>query len=261
MVYAQPSSCPGEWDTQTPMRLWHTNGSPKLGRKTRPYSNQQQQKKKRTCKIVDFAVPADHRIKLNESEKKEKYIDLAREFKKKWNMKVTIIPIVIGAFGTVTKDYQSDWRTWELKDEGRPSKIQHCWEWAEYWEESWRLEETCWHSNASEKPLVNVDVKNPLWGNNNYRICRTLDSTVPAYYRVKLKESERKISAKTLQENWKNCNWHARYSNQIIGTGTGGLGNKRTSGDHPNYNIVEICQNTKKRPGDLWSLAVAKIPV
>ena len=25
-------------------------------------------KKKRTCKIVDFAVPADHRIKLKESE-------------------------------------------------------------------------------------------------------------------------------------------------------------------------------------------------
>ena len=35
-------------------------------------------------------------------EKKDKYHDLARELKKLWNMKVTIIPIVIGAFGTVT---------------------------------------------------------------------------------------------------------------------------------------------------------------
>ena len=35
-------------------------------------------KKKRTCKIVDFAVPADHRIKLKECEKKGKYLDLAR---------------------------------------------------------------------------------------------------------------------------------------------------------------------------------------
>ena len=35
-------------------------------------------KKKRTCKIVDFAVPADHRIKLKECEKKDKYLDLAR---------------------------------------------------------------------------------------------------------------------------------------------------------------------------------------
>ena len=39
-------------------------------------------KKKRTCKIVNFAVPADHRIKLKECEKKDKYFDLARELKK-----------------------------------------------------------------------------------------------------------------------------------------------------------------------------------
>ena len=44
-----------------------------------------------------FAVPADHWIKLKECEKRNKYLDLARELKKLWNMKVTIIPIVIGA--------------------------------------------------------------------------------------------------------------------------------------------------------------------
>ena len=33
-------------------------------------------------KIVDFVVPADHRIKLKECEKKDKYLDLARELKK-----------------------------------------------------------------------------------------------------------------------------------------------------------------------------------
>ena len=60
-------------------------------------------KKKRSCKIDDFAVPADRRIKQKESEKKDKYLDLARELKKLWNMQVKIIPIVIGAFGTVTK--------------------------------------------------------------------------------------------------------------------------------------------------------------
>ena len=59
--------------------------------------------KKRICKIVDFAVPTNHRIKLKECEKKDKYVDLARELKKLWNMKVTIVPIVIGAFGKVTK--------------------------------------------------------------------------------------------------------------------------------------------------------------
>ena len=52
---------------------------------------------------MDFAVPADHWIKLKECEKRDEYLDLARELKKLWNMKVTIIPIVIGDFGTVTK--------------------------------------------------------------------------------------------------------------------------------------------------------------
>ena len=35
------------------------SGSPILRQKTRPYNNQQ--RKKGTCKIVDFSVPPDHR--------------------------------------------------------------------------------------------------------------------------------------------------------------------------------------------------------
>ena len=38
-------------------------------------------KKKRTCKIVDFAVSADHKIKLKKCEKKDKYLDLTRDLK------------------------------------------------------------------------------------------------------------------------------------------------------------------------------------
>ena len=51
---------------------------------------------------MDFAVPVDHRVKLKESENIDKYLDLARELKKLWNMKVTVI-IVIGALGIVSK--------------------------------------------------------------------------------------------------------------------------------------------------------------
>ena len=65
-------------------------------------------KKKRICKIVDFAVPVNHRINLKESEKKDKYLDLATELKKLWNMKVTILPIVIDALGTITKGLLKD---------------------------------------------------------------------------------------------------------------------------------------------------------
>ena len=54
---------------------------------------------------MDFAVPADHWVKLKESEKRNKYLDLAGEIKKLWNMKVTVIPIVIGMLGTATKGF------------------------------------------------------------------------------------------------------------------------------------------------------------
>ena len=50
-----------------------------------------------------FAVPADHRVKLKESEKRDKYLDLARELKKLGNMKVTVIQNLIGTLDTVTK--------------------------------------------------------------------------------------------------------------------------------------------------------------
>ena len=42
---------------------------------------------------------------------------------------------------------------------------------------------------------------------------------------------------------------------------TGGLGSWRTSGDHPNYSIIENDQNTEKSPGDLRKLAITQTPV
>ena len=63
---------------------------------------------------MDFAVPVDHWIKLKESEKKEKCLDFARELKKLWDMKVTIIRIVIGALGTVIKGLIKGWENLEI---------------------------------------------------------------------------------------------------------------------------------------------------
>ena len=39
-------------------------------------------KKKITCHLVEFAVPTDHIMKVEKSEKIDKYLDLARELKK-----------------------------------------------------------------------------------------------------------------------------------------------------------------------------------
>ena len=52
---------------------------------------------------MDFDVPADHKVKLKESEKKDELLDLARELKNLWNMKVIVISIIIVALGTVTE--------------------------------------------------------------------------------------------------------------------------------------------------------------
>ena len=89
----------------------------------------------------------DHRINLKESEKKNKYLDLARELKKLWNMKVTIVLIVIGAIGTITKRLLKGLE--DLEVGGRVGTIQ-----------TTALLRTCCHSNSSEKPSANSDVKN-----------------------------------------------------------------------------------------------------
>ena len=61
--------------------------------------------------------------------------------------------------------------------------------------------------------------------------------------------------------DYTNCNWFSWYCQQRMNKGTGGLGNKRTSRDHPNYCIIEISQNTKESPEDLSRLAVTQTSV
>ena len=101
------------------------------------------------------------------------------------------------------------------------------------------------------------------------RICKIVDLAAPADPRVKLKESEKKDKYldlvrelnKTVEHEinlFTNCNWCSWYSHQRIDTGTGGLGNKRSSGDYLNYSIIKIYQNTEKSPGDLRRLAVTQ---
>ena len=72
-VYAQPGACPRKWDFNI-----QTDHLIPARRPNLIIIN----KRKRICKLVDFAVPADHIINLKESEKKDKYLDLARELKK-----------------------------------------------------------------------------------------------------------------------------------------------------------------------------------
>ena len=83
-------------------------------------------------------------------------------------MKVTIIPIVIGAFGTITKGLLKGLEDLEVGGRVETIQKQYYWERLEYREESWRLEETFCHSNSSEIPSAKTDVKNSEGVNNNY---------------------------------------------------------------------------------------------
>ena len=64
-------------------------------------------KKERSCKIIDFAVSGDSRIEEREKDKIEKYQDLGRELGKIWNVKVKIIPLVVGSLGAIPKKFDN----------------------------------------------------------------------------------------------------------------------------------------------------------
>ena len=53
-------------------------------------TRKKKQKKKKNLPSGDFAFLADHRVKIKEREKKNKYLDLARELRKQRNIKVTV---------------------------------------------------------------------------------------------------------------------------------------------------------------------------
>ena len=81
MVFARPRTRRWEWEAENSQGFWHKNSSTNLSQTTWPCDNQQ--KKKRICWREDFAVPAEHRVKIKESEKKDKYLLLSKELKKK----------------------------------------------------------------------------------------------------------------------------------------------------------------------------------
>ena len=63
--------------------IFRYNESSNLSQTTRPSDSQKKKKKKkreRTCRIVDFAVPANHWVEQKENG--DKYLNLARELKK-----------------------------------------------------------------------------------------------------------------------------------------------------------------------------------
>ena len=54
-------------------------------------------------------------VKIKEKEKKDKYLDLAKEVRKLWNMRMMAISIVIGMFGIIHKGLEKGLEELEIK--------------------------------------------------------------------------------------------------------------------------------------------------
>ena len=96
MVSAQTRICPRKWDALNSLGFWDENGFPDPDQETRLRDNKQ---KKRTCCINDFAVPAHHRVKINECEKKRQVIRRCLRAKK-------------AVEHESDSDTNCDWHTW-----------------------------------------------------------------------------------------------------------------------------------------------------
>ena len=91
-----------------------------------------------------------------------------------------------------------------------------------------------------------------------------------ADHSVKIKEIEKRDKYLDLARELKktieyesdsdtNCGWCTRDYPQRIGKGMGKLGNKWSSGNHADYSLIKIGQNTERSPDDFRRLNVKRI--
>ena len=78
-------------------------------------------KKEENLPFIGFKK-VDHRVKNQRKAKRDKYLDLARELRKLWNMRVTVIPSVVGVLGKGHKGLERGLE--ELKIRGQIETIQ-----------------------------------------------------------------------------------------------------------------------------------------
>jgi hypothetical protein len=61
---------------------------------------------KGTFMLMDVANPGDRNVIQKEAEKILKYKDLTIQIQRMWNVKLRVIPVIIGATGTISKSFR-----------------------------------------------------------------------------------------------------------------------------------------------------------
>jgi len=56
--------------------------------------------------LIDVAILGDRNVVKKEAEKILKYKDLTVEIERMWNVKTKVIPVIIGATGTILKSFR-----------------------------------------------------------------------------------------------------------------------------------------------------------
>ena len=108
---------------------------------------------------MDFCHSDETQSENKRKQKNRQILGFCQRIKKMWNTWVTAILFVY--LEQSPKAYKGDLGKWEIQGKkSRPTKLQHCWNWPEYWEQSWKPEETCYHLVSSERTPVNTCVKN-----------------------------------------------------------------------------------------------------
>src|SRR5215469_4463532 len=59
-----------------------------------------------TCTLIDVAISGSRNVMKKEAENILKYKDLTIEIQRMWNVKARLIPVVIGATGTISKSFR-----------------------------------------------------------------------------------------------------------------------------------------------------------
>ena len=63
-------------------------------------------RKEKTCTLIDVAIPADRNVVQKEAEQIQEIF--GTEIERMWNLKCTIVPVIIGATGIVTRSLKKN---------------------------------------------------------------------------------------------------------------------------------------------------------
>ena len=132
------------------------------------------------------------------------------------------------------QDWYRDWRTWKWKNKLRSMQITALLRSIRILR---RVLENCRHSNSSERPSPNADVKSPQG------VAKVIRKTATTTMKTTTTTKTRRTMRRTRKR------------------GSGRLENRTTNRDCSDYSIFKINQNAQKSPGDLRTLAVTETPV